>query len=121
MAKEQTHVATIDDEPKNKAVSTKQDIAPIVAAAVVSGKNHDDELSGERVTVTFYEQESDLGKRPVEIGLNGIAYQIPRNVPVSIPVEVLEIVRNAVEETFEANGSNVIRRNRPRFSYQVHA
>jgi hypothetical protein len=121
MAKEQSHVVTLDDVPSNRAVSTQKDIAPVVAETTVAGKNHDDALSGERITVTFYEQETDLGKLPVTVGLNGITYQMPRNVPCNIPVEVLGVIKDAVEEVFEANGATVTKRSRPRFSYQVHA
>ena len=122
MAKDTDRVVTLDEVdakavPAAKATSD----APTVAAKEIAGKNHDAALCGDKVTVTFFEQDGDLGKLPVPIGLNGYTYQVPRGVPCSIPVEALEVIKNSVEDVYEANGSNVTRRARPRFSFQVHA
>ena len=121
MSKSNDRMVTLDDKPSNQAVTSGDSPVAAMAEAVIKGKNHDEALSGKRVSVTFYEQDSDMGKMPVQVGLNGIAYQIPRGVPCSIPVEVLGVVKDAVEEVYEANGTSVTKRVRPRFSYQIHA
>ncbi len=110
------HIADIDDAPM-QAVPTAA--APPAEAITVTGNGADDTLSGERITVLFHSQEGDLGKLPVDVGLNGVVYRMPRNVPCRIPVEVLGVINDAVQEVYEANGANVIKSIRPRFSYQI--
>jgi hypothetical protein len=39
---------------------------------------------------------------------------------VNVPVELIEILENAVEEVYQTQGGAVQKRIRPRFSYQVH-
>lgn len=91
-------------------------------AAVLSGENHDSQLSGKKVRVTFFEQEIDGGSDAIFCSLNGYAYQIPRNVPVDIPVEVLAIFNNARTDLLEtAHGGGSRKRTINRFSYTVHA
>ena len=110
------HVAEIDDAP-SQAIPTAA--APAPQAVSVVGNNSDETLSGERITVLFHTQEGDLGKLPVEVGLNGVVYRMPRNVPCHIPVEVLGVIDNAVQEVYEATGTSVTKSIRPRFSYQL--
>lgn len=96
--------------------------APAAAAVEVQhikGDNADDQLSGEKVTVVFFQQEGDMGKLPVEVGHNGNVYRMPRGVPCTIPVEVLGVVKDAQEIVYEANGANVVARTKPRFSYEI--
>lgn len=89
--------------------------------AVVVARNHDSELSGKKVRVTFFEQDHDGGADAIFASLNGFAYQIPRGVPVDIPVEVLAIFENAktdIISTAPNGGTN--KRTINRFSYTVH-
>ncbi|MNY59661.1 hypothetical protein D3C86_1961320 [compost metagenome] len=52
------------------------------------------------------------------IGLNGHGYQVPRGVPVLIPVEALEVLENAVMKTYPTEGGIVIgEREVPRYGY----
>src|SRR6266550_1033338 len=98
MAKNDSKVTTLDDEPTAPAgANTGVDSAAQAAADGVKilGKNHDTDLSGERKTITIHQTDTDGGQDAVAIGLNGYAYQIPRGIPVSIPVEVLEILKNS--------------------------
>ena len=94
---------------------------PVVAAVAVAGANHDDALSGKKVNVTFHEQDGDLGKLPVQVGLNGFAYYIPRNTPVEIPIEVLQVVQDAQETVYESKQGLVQERKKPRFSFTQHS
>lgn len=91
-------------------------------AASVKGANHDDQLSGNRVRVTFDEQDVEDGDKPIFCSLNGYAYQIPRNTPVDIPVELLEVFENAKTDVYgSAAGGQTSKRTIKRFSYTVHA
>ena len=71
--------------------------------------------------VTFFEQDTDIGKLPIQAGINGYSYQIPRGKPVKIPVELYEqLTKGCAEEVYEAHGANVVRKERPRFSCHLH-
>jgi len=115
MATNKSTIATLDDEPAALIAAEAE------ASKSVQGNNHDGDLSGQRVRVTFFEQEGDLGKDAIFAGLNGVAYNIPRGVPVDIPVEVLDIFTSAKMrsiETTQAGGQR--ERDVMRFAYQVH-
>lgn len=117
---------SIDDPKPNAAVPEKKkagkaDAAPTEGAAQIIGKNHDATLSGKLAEVTFFEQDTDIGKLPIQAGINGYSYQIPRGKPVKIPVELYEqLTKGCVEEVFEAHGATVVRKERPRFSCHLH-
>jgi hypothetical protein len=111
MAKAQdTSITTIDDAPKT--------IEP-VAVAQLQVNNDGDVLSGERVELTIHQGEGDSGRDPVFIGLNGTGYQVPRDTPVEVPVELLQILENAVQIVYEANGNTSRARQVKRFSYNA--
>lgn len=109
-------VSTIDDTPDvaEVAQTTRTNVK------VISGANHDETLSGRKARCIFFDTEGDLGKGPVEAGLNGVAYRWPRNIEVEIPVEVLDsCIGNAVQDTYKADGNSVVQSKQRRFSYQV--
>lgn len=113
--KPNSSIATLDDDLAEQAVEQ------VSQAKALSGNNFDASLSGNRVRVTFFEQEGDLGKDAIFASLNGVAYNIPRNMPVEIPVEVLEIFSNAVMNAIETTQDGGQRdRQVMRFAYQVH-
>lgn len=115
-----------DKKPNSSIATLDDDLAEMAAAQVsetksLTGNNHDATLSGERVRVTFFEQEGDLGKDAIFAGLNGVAYNIPRGVPVEIPVEVLAIFSEATMNVIETTADGGQReRSMMRFAYQVH-
>lgn len=105
-----TSITTIDDAPKH--------IEP-VAVSQLKANNDGDVLSGERVELTINQGEGDQGREPVFIGLNGTGYQVPRDTPVEVPVELLHILENAVQTVYEANGNTTRARQVKRFSYNA--
>ena len=123
MAKTNSQVTTLDDAEDASAMNPTGDAA--LAASAVSplivGENHDSELSGERRTVTIHEGNGDGGSDAVFMSLNGYAYQAPRGVPVSLPVEVLEnCLRNAKTTVYTAlSGGAVGERTIPRFAFSA--
>jgi hypothetical protein len=109
MAKAQdTSITTIDDAPK--AVES-------VAVAHLQANNDGDVLSGERAELTIHQGSGEDGREPVFIGLNGTGYQVPRDTPVNVPVELLHILNNAVQTVYEANGNGARARDVKRFAF----
>lgn len=114
MAKD-SKITTLDDTSSQILSDSPQ------SAAAVVGTNHDAELSGRKVRVTFFEQEGDLGKDAIFASINGVGYNIPRGVPVDIPVEVLEVFQNAKTRAVQTTaGGGQSERDIMRFAFQVH-
>ncbi len=110
----QSKVTSIDDAPV---------AAPAPAAAEAPVAVHGqggDALSGQRRMVTIHPSDGDGGSDAVFISLNGYAFQIPRGTPQSIPVEVLEILKNAKSSIYHAGpGGALIERVTQRFAFSV--
>lgn len=113
MAKSNSSVTTIDDKADQAYV------AAAVAATIV-GKNHDDALSGERRLITIHPTNEEGGSDAVPVGLNGYMYQIPRGVPCNVPVEVIEIIKNAKTTIMQtAIGGGFTERDAQRFAFSL--
>jgi len=72
-----------------------------------------------RVNVIFHNQEGDLGKTDIFVSVNGYAYQIKRNEPVSLPPEVIEVIDNAVVTHIERVNGIDESRDLQRFTYSL--
>lgn len=107
-----TNVTTLDDETSTDVVQA----APVIATPTAGGI--DDQLSGERRTVTIH-QTGDENEQAVFVSLNGYAYQIPRGVPCSVPAEVIEILQNAKQTTYTQTPTGVVERTVQRFPFSV--
>lgn len=111
----------------NSQVSTLDDAAPVAAAAAaqaeaapVVGRNHDDQLSGDRRLITIHPTEGDSGSDAVFVSLNGYAFQIPRGTPQNVPVEVIEIIKNAkITHRNAGPGGVPIERTVQRYAYTL--
>lgn len=106
-------------------VSTLDDLGGFDQAEAVStavtGSAHDDALSGDKVSITIYEQEGEMGREAVFVSVNGVGYQIPRDVRSSIPVEVLHALENCVQDIHESLPTGEMkRRSLRRFNFIVH-
>jgi hypothetical protein len=56
----------------------------------------------------------------VFVSLNGYAYQIPRGIPVEVPDEVVQILKNAKQELMSfGKGGEIITRETQRFPFSV--
>lgn len=110
--KTNSQVSTLDDEV---AVAT----APAtVVAGMLNGANHDSALSGKMEIITIYSSRDDGGTDAVPVGINGYAYQIPRDKPFKIPTEVAQILRDAVGVTYVPGpGGTNTERQQPRFAF----
>ncbi len=108
--KDNTTITSIDDTPVVVA-----ETAPVVVAVTDNGDN----FAGKRVTVTIHQGEGELGRQAVFLGLNGHGFNIPRGVPVDLPVEAVEILDNATQTVYENMGGQTTEREVKRFSYTV--
>lgn len=106
-------------------VSTLDDLGGFdqveAVSTAVTGSAHDDALSGDKVSITIYEQEGEMGREAVFVSVNGVGYQIPRDVRSSIPVEVLHALENCVQDIHESLPTGEMkRRSLRRFNFIVH-
>ena len=107
-----TTVTTLDDNPviEKAPKATKAVKAQASAAFTEAG------LTGARKTVTIFMGEGESGREDVQVGVNGVVFNIKRGKPVEVPVEVVEVLNNAVSTKYE-NGQAV---EVPRFAFSVH-
>lgn len=59
------------------------------------GKNG---LSGEKTTISLFYDGSDKYRDPVFVGINGMTWLVQRGIPVEVPVEVAEVLRNQIAQ-----------------------
>lgn len=73
-------------------------------------------FSGERRNITLPAARDESEQDFVFVSVNGVAFQIPRGKPFSVPVEVLEALDNAVETRYGRDG---VGREVPRHQYSA--
>jgi hypothetical protein len=109
-------------------VTSLESAVPAVAAKAKAEKSvaakasgHDTALSGDSVELHIYASEKEHGSNAVEVGLNGVMYLVPRGQFFTVPVELVEVLRNAVTTVTTANpaGGGVVEREVPRFNFQT--
>lgn len=105
-------VTTLEDEKPaaEVAAKTKAEKAKVTAAAAEAG------LTGKRKTITIHAGEGTAGREDVPVFVNGFGFNIKRGKPVDVPIEVVEVLRNAVTTQYE-NGEAI---EVPRFAFSVH-
>lgn len=115
-----TQISSIDDAPK---------AAPAASNTASSNKRtpkvdgFDIALSGKKKTITIHTSDAEGGQDAVPIGLNGYMYQVPRGVPVEVPVELVHILENAKTSSYHPAGpgkTELIERVNNRFAFSVH-
>jgi hypothetical protein len=106
----ESQISSIDDAPvveKPKTRATKSQLA-------------DAGISGNKRTVTIHASDADGGDKAVFLGVNGVAYQIPRGKPHEVPVEVIEALKNAVITQYKAGADGVVKAHDvPRYAFSV--
>lgn len=108
-------ISTIDDEPDSERDTPAPSSARTIAVA-----DHGDQMTGEKVELTLFQSEGDNGSQPVFIGLNGHGTLIPRGVRVKIPVEVVDILDNAVQTLYTNVNNVMVPREVKRYAYTLH-
>lgn len=105
-------ISTLDDEPTPSVASVEAEILDI------KGANHDAQLSGKMEIITIHSTPDEMGAEAVPVGLNGYAYQIPRDKPFRVPTEVAQILRDAITTQLKPgpNGTTT-ERSAPRHAF----
>jgi hypothetical protein len=112
--------STITDLDSQAPTTQQVAASPDLASEEVKGSNFDAELAGGKVNLMIMAGQEDGGNDAVNIGLNGYTYQVPRNVTCLVPVEVAEIIQNAVVTRYLPNARGIPEeRAAPRFAYTL--
>ncbi len=104
-------VTTIDD------VDTAAPAKKVVRAS--RAPTGQDELTGEKVTLTIHPSNDFDGRDAVSIGHNERAYQIPRGVPCVLPKQVAQIIVDAVMDRVDTVGGKSVITQAPRYAYTI--
>ena len=108
--KSSSQISTIGDDTEAVAVSDTSTIETLV------GSNQDSEMSGKLEVITIHSssEESDA----VPVGVNGYLYQIPRDKPIKVPTEVVQILRDSVVTSYKPGpGGTQVARSTPRYAF----
>lgn len=70
-------------------------------------------------TITIHTGAESDGTAAVKVGVNGKLYLIPRNVPSEVPMEVVDVLRNAKYTDWREVNGEFVRSDRQRFSFTV--
>ncbi len=60
-----------------------------------------DKISGKKVTIMIHKSADKFAVDPVPVSLNGNQFTIKRGNPVEVPVELIEVLNNAVETSYD--------------------
>lgn len=108
---------------KNAATATDIDDVPTTAqttaapAPRISLPDIGVELSGKIMEVTIQPGLDEAGKQAAFLGINGHGLLVPRGIPVRLPVEVVEILKNATMEIYEREGDRMVARQVQRYAF----
>ena len=104
-------------------ISTLEDSAPEAVASAAKSDipraRHVDGGSGKYELLTVYAGTEADGQDAVFIGLNGYAYQIPRNKPFLVPVEVVNVLRESVTRSYANVNGQQVASDRPRYAFSA--
>ncbi len=117
-------ISTLDDTAgqPNTSAAPAAPAAPRAKPGVVKGNNASDDLSGKRVTITINVDRDEVGGEAVMVGHNGVMYQIPRGKPQSVPVELVQVLKDAKYTLMHVGpGGLPVETVVPRYSFQVEA
>lgn len=112
-------VTTLDDAPATGDAPATTQAAKTTAAKAKTGTAAAAKEAGignARKTITIHQGEGTAGRDDVPVFVNGFGFSIKRGKPVEVPVEVIEVLRNAVTTQYE-NGEAI---EVPRFAFTVH-
>lgn len=111
------NVTTLDDAPATKGTASQPTAAVEVAAPVKQSGSG--EFCGLRSIVTIANSPGEGGRDAVFISSQGVAFQLPRNKPWNVPVEVANVLRDANETSYVRDDvtGNIVVSESPRFSF----
>lgn len=88
--------------------------APAQEAAIVA-----EEAPQKKYRIIVHNQEGVEATPFVKVQVNGTMYTLPREVEVTVPAEVVEVLNNAVVTRFVQEGRNLVEKPARRFPYTV--
>ncbi|NCP39675.1 MAG: hypothetical protein GW848_04115 [Rhodoferax sp.] len=106
-----SQISTLEDSAQPN--SAAEDTANVQRARALEGG------TGKYELLTIYSGSEADGQEAVFIGLNGYAYQIPRNKPYLVPEEVVDILRNSVTTAYANVGGKQVATDRPRYAFSA--
>lgn len=121
MSKDTTASTLGAETPDTKAQEAAKEQETKTAKAAVGKEALDKGLqaqgfSGKRETITLAAARDENEQDFVFVSINSVGFQIPRGKPVSVPVEVLNVLDDAVQTVYDKAGQP---RQVPRHAYQV--
>lgn len=112
-------VTTLDDGAENTGTAPATTQAAKTTAAKGGNKNSaakEAGISDTRKSITIHQGEGAAGRDDVDVFVNGYAFRIKRGKPVDVPIEVVEVLKNAVTTQYEGGEAIEV----PRFAFTVH-
>lgn len=120
----QSQVTTLEDAPaaEAKASAAARAIGPKGAPRGAAEKPPFPGASGKKCTITIHPSSEEGGGDAVPVSINGFAYQIPRGEPWQVPVEVVEILKNAKTTHYSTKeGGGSVQREAHRYAMTIEA
>lgn len=113
----QENIVNLDDAPAPVIADTpkrgRKSAEPVEERVTQTG------FSGKMVRVIINEGTDDMGKEPVDVGVNGKVWRIKRNEEVLIPEEVFGVIKNAIQVSYAHSSTGIEERKVHRFSFQT--
>lgn len=120
-------ISSIDDTPAVQAPAAKT-VKGKGASSTASAPTQADAQAGEVVAeaqapvrrmLTIHASNDETGQNAVEVGVNGVVYQIPRGVPCAVPEEVIGVLENAQISVYKTVNGEAQEHLVPRFAFTV--
>lgn len=109
--KDKTSVTSIDDPVE---------IHDTPIADTLAITDHGDNFSGDKVELTIHSDTGEAGRQAVFVGINGVGFNIPRDIPNVVPMEVVTQLENCMQTIYEGiEGGGTREREVKRFSTTV--
>ena len=110
-------ISSIDDTPSTPAATAKKPSARGSASVAVTDAAESNEPK--RRMLTIHASGDEAGQNAVEVGVNGVVYQIPRGVPCAVPDEVIGVLENAQISIYKTIDGETKEHLVPRFAFTV--
>ncbi len=127
MSNNKQHITSIDDETDEEQFGEDEGTKPH-AASKAQTKRGGKEVqsialpgaSGERKIITIHHGEGKIGASAAFVAVNGHAFHIPRGLKVSVPMEIVDALNNAVNIVYERVDNEMLPREVRRFPFSEH-
>lgn len=101
MSQTQRSVTTLDDAPKANAGAAVSKVAAEKVQELKPVQGGD--FCGRKSRIMIANSPGEGGKDAVFVGVQGVPFQIPRNKTWEVPIEVANVLTDAVETSYSRN------------------